>query len=242
MNITADNGFFFGLGVFETINVVDGKCLFLKKHIERLNTSLAYFKIDKSIFAEDISEYSVKNKLENGVLKIAVSAENTVFSTRRNPYVKNQYENGFNLIFSDVLRNETSPFTYHKTLNCGDNIIEKQKAKTQGYDEAIFLNTQGEICEGATTNIFFIKNSGIFTPAVNCGLLNGTIRQYLLEKYNLTEMIISPNIIEKFDECFVTNSLMGIMPVAELKNHKFTHRDKTKEIMAEYQKTAKTFA
>ena len=75
------------------------------------------------------------------------------------------------------------------------------------------MNSKNQICEGATTNIFFVKHNKIFTPKIECGLLNGTIRSFLIEKYDITETILYYDEVKSYDEIFLTNSLMGIMPV-----------------------------
>lgn len=108
-----------------------------------------------------------------------------------------------------------------KTLNYADNILEKRLAKQRGYDEPIFLNTKGELSEGATTNLFFVSGKKLFTPALSCGLLDGILRQYLLKNYQVEECIIKPEQVSDFDEMFVTNSLLGIMPICRLGEHKF---------------------
>lgn len=242
MTIKADNGYFFGVGVFETIKVIKGRCIFLPQHLNRLAASAAFFSLEDTINEKDVYQYLKAYCPPNfsGALKITLSARNRVFSTRENPYKPQHYEKGFSLTFSEVRRNETSSFTYHKTLNCGDNIREKNISAEQGFDEVIFLNTQGEIAEGAVSNIFFVKNGGIFTPPVTAGLLNGIIRQYLLSNYQITETAMTMGALSKFDECFITNSLMGIMPVRSLGEKTFSHFNTAKQLKKEYDEAIKS--
>ena len=89
------------------------------------------------ITKQDLKE----NPMENGVLKLTLSDKNLSLTSRKNTYTKEQYEKGFALDYSKILRNETSPFTYMKTLNYADNILEKRLAKQRGYDEPVFLNS-----------------------------------------------------------------------------------------------------
>ena len=84
-------------------------------------------------------------------------------SVRENTYTEQDYEQGFITGYANVRRNETSPLTYHKTLNYGDCILEKRRVKAEGIQEPVFLNTRGELSEGATTNVFFVKR-GRFLP------------------------------------------------------------------------------
>lgn len=230
-----DEGYMFGLGAFETIAVYNSKPILLSYHLERLDKALSFFNIDKKINIKDIHNFISNNHIINGVVKIMVSKENITFTTRENHYTKDDYEKGFSLDFSKIMRNESSPLTYHKTMNYGDNILEKRLASKRNIDEPIFLNSKGEICEGACSNLFFIKNNQLFTPATSCGLLEGTLRRYILSNYPVTKTIIHPDEINTFDEVFLTNALMGIMPVSKFENHIYSSHEKTNTILKKYQ-------
>lgn len=235
MEIILDEGYMYGLGAFETMSVVGDHCIFLKEHIARLNRSLAVLGIDREIKETAVLEYIAVNPMENAVLKIMVSGANETFAVRKNTYTDDLYEKGFTIGISSVMRNETSPFTYIKSFNYGDNIIEKRKAVNQGLDEPLFLNSKGQICEGATTNIFFVGGNVIYTPPVSCGLLDGIIRKYIIDRFDVVEKIIYPEEIKNFDEVFVTNSLMGVMPVRQIGDIEFHKSELSRKIMNKYQ-------
>lgn len=236
MNIIFDEGYSFGLGIFETISVVENHAVLLNYHLKRLNDGREFLGIEKSITEDEINEYIENDPMKNGVLKIIISKENVIMQKRSNNYTQDKYEKGFSVEISSIRRNETSPFTYIKSLNYGENILEKREASKKGYDEPVFLNMQGQLTEGATTNIFFIKDNTIFTPELSCGMLNGTIRKYIIDTYDVNEKIIYPDEVEYFDEMFLTNSLMGIMPVSRFEKYEFRSRKKTQDILSEYLK------
>lgn len=163
MKIRKDEGYSFGLGVFETIAVEKGKALFLQEHMERMEQGLKTLGISDEKMKKILNHKSIEDFLkesefkEHGAWKISVSHENVILEIRKNPYEEADYNRGFGLCISKIRRNETSPFTYMKSLNYGDNILEKRKAKKEGYEEPVFLNTKGELAEGATTNLFFCE-------------------------------------------------------------------------------------
>lgn len=229
-----DDGYYFGIGAFETISVEQGKPQFLKEHYKRLMHTLKFLEIHRDLeeIKKKTEEALAEGEMQNGrkALKVTVSQENLIINVRENPYKKADYERGFSAAFSSIRRNETSPLVFHKTLNYGDCIMEKRKGKKAGIDEPIFLNTKNEISEGATTNVFFIKDKKIYTPAKECGLLPGIIRQYLLETYPVEEKQIFPEDISQYDEMFVTNSLLGIMPVKNLGVFQFRSMEQSKKI------------
>ena len=169
-------------------------------------------------------------------LKIMLSKENVVFSMRANPYTPERYEKGFVLDISSVKRNETSPLVYHKTMNYGDCILEKRNALAAGVDERLFLNTKDQICEGTVSNIFFVKQGKLYTPEVRCGLLPGILREYICETQHVEETTIYSKDLKAYEECFVTNSLMGIIPVRQVGAISFTEEKVTQTLRAKYQK------
>jgi len=229
-----DDGYLYGLGAFETIAIENGIPIFLTEHLTRLHKALDFLQIDRTVTAEAVATAVQTESISRGALRLTVSEHNTLFTFRQNPYTENIYQRGFRLRFCDSLRNETSPFTYHKTLNYGDCILEKRKSTDMGYDEGIFRNHKGEICEGAISNIFFVKDKTILTPALTCGLLPGILRAYLLKRYDIMETVIKAEEIPVFDECFVTNSLLGIMPVASLGDVQFAVRETAIRLREEF--------
>ena len=104
-----------------------------------------------------------------------------------------------------------------------------------GIHEMIFINTKGQISEGTVSNIFFVRKNTVYTPQLSCGLLPGILRSYIMERFPVTETIIYPDELVYYDECFVTNSLMGIMPVKQLGNICFPHRTKADELREIYE-------
>ncbi len=264
----ADDGFFFGIGLFETIAINHGAAVLADLHIRRLAAGLRDLHIEnrdylkwtegrgvrekcdleswlKESAAAFLSELEGRPVWEKGVLKITVTEENLLFGTRENPYTDEQFREGLRLCFSPVYRNETSPFTYYKTLNCGDNIVVHRKTREMGYDEAVFVNTKGEICEGSVSNVFFTKGNEVVTPPATSGLLRGTIRSYLLDpekkwtvhskektRLEFREEVVRTEDLEKYTGMFITNSLMGIMPVQSLGRFRFPDR-RAAEILRE---------
>lgn len=229
-----DEGYSFGIGAFETIAIENKRAIFLDEHLERLNKALKFFGIYKIVEKNEINATVEKEGLHRAALKIMVSEQNTIITFRENPYNQNIYNRGFKLCYSEVLRNPTSSFTFYKTLNYGDSILEKRKCNKKGCDEPIFFNYKNEICEGATSNIFFVNKGCIITPAVSCGLLAGIMREYLIKKYDIIEETIKLESISNFDECFVTNSLMGIMPVVSFGDILFKQRCTADRLQQEY--------
>ncbi|MDO5018430.1 MAG: aminotransferase class IV [Lagierella massiliensis] len=213
--INLDEGFFFGMGLFETIKVVNKKPILLESHINRINNSLKVFDIHERLEKTEVLDFIEGFEESNYALKISISRENKIFTTRNDEYNINSPEK-VKLNLASTLRNSTSIMTYHKTFNYMDNILEKKKSKEKGFFEPIFLNEKGYITEGAVSNIFFVRDNKIYTPKVESGLLNGVMREFFIKEFNVSEIFIKKHEIESFDSGFITNSLMGYIEIEQI--------------------------
>ena len=228
--IKLDKGLFFGKGLFETI-LVKEKAVFLEEHINRINNSCKILNIEKYVEYNDVLNFIEKNNIKNKALKITLTDKNIIYSTRDIQYNSEDYKRGFSICLSSVLRNSTSMLVYVKSTCYIENIVEKNKGRNLGFDEIIFLNEKWYIAEGATSNIFFIKNNKIFTPKVKCGILNGIVRQWVVDNFIVEEGEYKIEDLLMSDAIFVTNSIVGIMKVCEIKGKKFNSHDKIEEII-----------
>ena len=80
-----------------------------------------------------------------------------------------------------------------------------------GSDEVIFLNAEGQLCEGSFTSIFIEKNGTLLTPALSCGLLPGVLRQALIYDGKAKEAILTMEDVKTAQNMFIGNSLRGLI-------------------------------
>ena len=78
-----------------------------------------------------------------------------------------------------------------------------------GVDEAIFLNTRGEVCEGTIFNVFLEAGGGLLTPPLGCGLLPGVLREELLRRGEAREAVLRLEDLRR-GRLFLGNSLRGL--------------------------------
>jgi branched-chain amino acid aminotransferase len=120
-----------------------------------------------------------------------------------------------------IRRNTTSPLCGIKSLNYLDNILARMEARDHGALEALFLNQHGHVAEGATSNIFAVKDGALRTPPCSAGALSGITRRIVFEiaralSLPCSECDISPDELKEADELFLTNAGAGIMPLTML--------------------------
>ncbi|WP_300350424.1 aminotransferase class IV [Clostridium sp.] len=238
--VKLDSSNFFGRGVFETI-LLKRKCVFLEEHLERLREGCKILDLECNISKEEVESFVERENIKNKALKITVTEKNIIISLREIPYNKKNYDEGFALKISKVLRNSTSNLTYIKSTCYVENLIEKEKGRKEGFSEVIFLNERGEITEGATSNLFFLKENNIYTPKVRSGLLNGIIRKWIIKNYSVIEGSYTLEDLKNSDGIFLTNSLMGIMKVNRLENLMFNENRIIEDIRIKYERSLKEF-
>lgn len=233
--VAADDGFFFGLGAFETIALAAGRPLLLDAHLTRLRRACAYLGIDvdTGVLAREVRERAVVPEAVDGrwAMKLTVTPENRLVTFRPNPYGAKSYERGFSLVVSTVRRNEGSPLTAMKTLCHADCILAKRAAQAAGFDEPVMLNNRGELAEGATTNLFLVLDGRVLTPPVKSGLLPGVARAWVLEQGAAEEAVLYPEDLARCEETFVTNSLMGVMPVCAIDGRQLPSREHARALL-----------
>lgn len=221
--VNIDFGVFFGKGVFETINWQEGPILFTE-HINRLKNGMKVLGIEAFNEDELIKALTMK-EYKNKAVKITVTDNNIIITDRDIPYKEEDYEKGFNLNTSKVIRNSTSKLTYIKSICYYENIMEKNNSINSGYNDCLFLNEDGNITETSSANIFFVDYSNkIVTPKIQDGLLSGIIRKWVIDNFNVNEKSINMKDIENYKEAFITNSLVGIMPVNLIDNIQFNNK------------------
>jgi para-aminobenzoate synthetase/4-amino-4-deoxychorismate lyase len=90
--------------------------------------------------------------------------------------------------------------------------MERQKALTQ-CDEVVFLNKKGELTEATRTNLFIELDGRLFTPALTCGLLPGTLREELLDlpRAAASEAVLTPQDLLAAERIYLGNSVRGLI-------------------------------
>lgn len=224
-------GFNYGYGLFETIKLVDGKLFFIEDHFERfkkgcfqLNINLDY---DLETIKDFVNKLVLSNKIFTGSVKMLyaknINQYDLLITIKENYYTEDKYKKGFKICFAQSRRNPYSKLTYIKSNNYIENILEKDAALKNGYNEAIFLNIDDNISEGTYTNIFFVKDTIVYTPSIPSGILPGIMRDKIIELIKLISLELKVGTYTKkdllnADEIFLTNSLMEIMPVSKVED------------------------
>ena len=124
------------------------------------------------------------------------------------------------LATAHVRRNDRSPVSRLKSLSYLDNVLARAEARAAGADEALMLNTAGEVACAAAANIFWLRHDEVFTPDLACGVLDGVIRREVIAAcHNLglpLHEVFANSCRLAGAPMFITNSLVGVRAVASL--------------------------
>jgi para-aminobenzoate synthetase/4-amino-4-deoxychorismate lyase len=188
------------------------------RHMERLKSSARYFNyafdaarvnaaLDREIEGKENARLRVRLLLaENGT----VTVTSTALPEAAPPAVMRFALSGTRLSSADQ-------FLYHKTTRRELYDDEWQHYhETLGADEVIYLNERGELTEGSRTTIFIERNGRMETPALNSGLLPGTLREDLIASGRVTEAVLRLDDLLSADSIYLGNSVRGLVSAEPL--------------------------
>lgn len=255
LQLTNENrAFKYGDGIFETVKVQNNKVVFWEDHYFRLMASMRMLRMK-------IPMRFTLEFLEEEILKTVKAQPNgRIFRARLNVYRKdgglytpNTNEVDYIIDVKEVNYQAKKPYRIElykdfynysgllstvKTTNRMLNTLASVFAKENDVDNCILLNERKGVAEVTNGNIFVIKGNAVKTPALTEGCIKGIIRKKVIEQlqksehYTIEETAISPFEIQKADEVFITNAVMGIQPVTHYRKKEFTTK-----IVERFQKT-----
>ncbi len=227
-----DRGTFLGLGLFETMLAHDGVLVFANRHLARLHHSCKRLGWTAEIpgLREIAAELLVKNQLTKGRarLRLIVTAGSGPHNDLRPgadrlvwlaAFPAGETPESLTLCLSPWPRNERSPLAGLKTASYAENLVALDHARRLGFDEAVFLNTAGYLCETATANLFLIKNGVLLSPSLDSGCLPGIGREVLLELATSIGIPCEERPLTQQDlitaaEIFISSTIRGPVPVS----------------------------
>lgn len=239
---SSNRGFKFGDALFETFKVEQLKVTFLEDHYFRLMASMRMLRMEipmdftMDFLEKELLKSAMANNLDDARLRL------TVFRKDGGLYNPLSNEIDFIIEASPLEINLKSTYTIDlfkdyfvysgllstiKTTNKITNVLASIYAAENEFDNCILLNEKKQVVETINGNIFLVKGDTIKTPPVTSGCVKGIIRKKLIEfisknpNYSMEEGDISPFDLQKADELFLTNVIIGIQPITNYKKAVF---------------------
>ena len=205
---------------FETM-LWNGHIHYFEDHINRLQDTCEYFLIPfnrtEVLGVLNQRMYELKSKEPHRV-RLAIKLDGTIDLKVIPLEYAGWDKKSLKIKISDQKTDSTSPYQYHKTDYREQYNSEYKKALEEGYDEVIFFNENGELSEGAITNIFICKDKQWFTPPIESGILNGTWRKNLLKPLNAQGKILTIDDLKNADDIIIGNSVKMRGQVASIES------------------------
>lgn len=246
-----DRGFQYGDGLFETIEVIAGRPVFLEQHLLRLSAGCSKLNIPNPGIKQLTDEiYSVCKNSKLAVLKIIITRgaggrgyrqsepiqPTRVISLHPFPEYPNTHaELGINACFCTARLGLNPTLAGIKHLNRLEQIMARAEWDDPAIQEGIMLDINDHVIEGTMTNLFYVKNSVIYTASLHlagvAGVMRGIIKR-LIAEHNLTliEHDYGKEELLAADEAFVCNSIIGIWPVKQVGNVSFAVGNVTSQL------------
>ena len=230
-----DRGFLLGDGLFETMRVVGGKPFRFAQHLERMARGAEFLKIKLPFKPKELEKFArqlvEENKMPDSILRVTLTRgpgeRGYAFTGKCQPtlvmtlHVLPADAMEWSLITSSFHIPSADPLASFKTTSKILHVMARAEAVEKGADEALLVNTNGEVAETTSGNLFWVYNDKICTVPTGRGVLPGITRAVVLEICQSLELptnkcIIKPEALKHSEGIFVTQSALGIVPIAAL--------------------------
>lgn len=240
------NALHYGTGVFEGIRAYetdDGTAIFrLTEHLERLHRSARVYRVPLEWSVEDLAEacraVMRENELEAGYIRPLVyyglgaiglnptgaTSHTAIAAWRWGAYLGEEgVLNGIRVGVSSWRRISPAAFV-PVAKGCGqylNSVMAKMEALSNGYDEALLLNADGNISEGSGENVFLVRDGVVLTPPISSGILDGITRHTVMtllsrDGIEIREATLTRGDLFNADEVFFTGTAAEVTPVREI--------------------------
>lgn len=232
----SDRGFQYGDGLFETLLVEHGKPQFLVRHLERLGIGCGRLAIEfpgHEILSQEASRIS--RPFESAILKIQVTrgsgGRGFRIPERNNPtrvlsihprpeYPVDFQTTGIRAILCQNRLGINLSLAGLKHMNRLEQILARSEWDSPDIQEGLMLDSEGNVIEGTMSNVFLVQNDELVTPDLSRYGVAGIIRALVLEiaqsrRIGVRIETVSIQDVEKAEEIFLTNSVIGLWPVVE---------------------------
>jgi branched-chain amino acid aminotransferase len=245
--VAQNRGLRYGDGIFETMKHKNGKLILSDEHFARLwkGMQMLQFEIPKLLSPEkleaEILQLAAKNKLTAARIRLTIiRSEGGIYDAKNNTpnYIIEAIalpedngllnSNGLQLCIFNDAKKSLDTFSNLKTNNYLPYFMGALFAKKQQCNDALILNSEGNICDSSIANVFYIKEEVIHTPDLTQGCVAGVMRKFLIDKIRALGFIVHESIVTKenllaADEVFLSNSIYNIRWVAGLQNKNYTN-------------------
>lgn len=220
-----DRGFRYGMALFETLAVRQGRPLFVREHLRSLQSASLQcgFPLAADVFARIALclDEPCAAPLQ-GLLRIYLTAgtggpgapvdQPSVYALwEPHPF---EPKESCRLQFHGLPYQ--APFGGLKTANYWANVQAFRQAQEAGWDEALLFAPDGALVSACMANVFVALDGVLHTPETGCGARAGILRRWVMERHEVRTSRLTAGQLQGASEIFLTNSRIGVLPASEL--------------------------
>ena len=247
-NILFNNrAFLYGDGIFETVRIVNNKVLFLEDHYFRLMSGMRIIRMDIPMnFSMEYFEEQLLSTAKANSISDSCKVRITVFRNNGGLYLPETNSISFLINATEIIEkkykiaNKEYEVDLYKDFYVSKQLLSSIKstnriinitgsifANENGLQNCILINDSKNVVEALNGNLFMLLENKLITPPVTEGCLNGVMRKQILsiakqfENIEVFEQPISPFDLQKADELFITNVVLGIQPITKYRKKEF---------------------
>ncbi len=255
----SDRGFLLGDGLFETVRVSGGKPFRFAQHMERLAAGADFLKIRLPFTPVELQKFVSKlieiNQMPESVLRLTLTrgsgargystlgadTPRLAMTLHSQPSASTEQPLKLSLITSSLRIPAGNVLATFKTTSKILNVLARAEAEVGGADEALLLNTSGEVVETAGGNIFWIGCGQVCTVPTGRGALPGVTRAVVFDVckklgFKTKEFIATPELLCQAEGVFVTQTVLGIVAVKSIDHFTIASSPLVEQLIHAYSK------
>ena len=254
-----DRGFLYGDGLFETLRVSRAVPFRWLDHVERLRQGAALLAIRLPWVNDELRALATKlidvNQAHESVLRISISrgigprgyspngadSPTLAMTVHPAPALDPMRPIQWRLHTARFRVLADDPLARAKSANKLVQVLARAEADAHRADEALLLNTRGEITEGTASNVFWIESGRTCTIPLSCGALPGVTRKVVLEecearRWSVAEKVISVETLARAEGVFLTTTTLGVVEAIALDGRELNRCSQVTELHCIYQR------
>jgi len=245
-----NRAFRYGDGFFETMHYANGEVQLFSLHQKRMKRTMDLLKLESNILLnpllihkEIIHLINANHYFKGARIRITIYRDGYGLytpETNQTNYLIETWaldqanypinKQGLTINVYSEIKKASNNNTFYKSLDSRVSVLASLNKKEHNLDENLICNTENEIIESISSNVFFVKNNSIYTSSQISGCVNGIMREKLIEiiPHLGFELIEDAHIkiehISQFDEIFLSNAIQGIQWVGAYNTKRFDNK------------------
>jgi aminodeoxychorismate lyase len=255
-----DRGFLYGDGLFEAIRIRSGKPFRWAQHWDRLQNGADLLKLRIPFASDELlkraHELSAKNQMPEAILRLCVSrgvgergyspkgADKPFLTMALYPVAIIDLNTPpvRKVFVAKITVPANHPITATKSANKLIHVLARAEADAFGADEALLVNSNGDLAEGTSCNVFWLQGGTVYTPPIESGALPGITRNLVLEicakaSIPTNEVASKPDVLSKADGVFLSHTTMGVIEVEQVDGKPVKRSPVVQKIQQGYRET-----